>query len=94
MPAPVLVLDDRMLKGLAYNAAVVKLAPFVARMAKARGCGPCAARRGVETDANKVKKMLAALPPDKLAELKAVLNVKTVRISFRGPSGQVETRIL
>lgn len=54
-------------------------------------CGSCAAKRRSRqrNTMAQIKSCLAALSPDKRAELKRLLNTKQVRVTFTNASGQV-----
>ena len=84
--AKLVVLDDSLLRGLAYNTRAVQILPALAKLKPAAtggSCTPCAAKRNKAQAANRmaaVKAQIATLSGQPLANLKDLLNAESVRV--------------
>jgi hypothetical protein len=89
---PVLVLDNQLLRGLAYNDKAVALLPALAKV-RAQGAGQTAKRKcgfcgkglsGEERALGEAKRQVSGLADTRLEALKAFLNADKLRVSIDG----------
>ena len=89
-----LVIEDGTLQGMLGNPAVMALVPMLNNLKNAprpRSCGSCGGGASFQKRAavyQQVKQAIAALPSERKAELKRLLNAHQMRVLFRTTDGR------
>lgn len=93
--ATVVVIEDSTIASLIMNQTIADAIPCLTNKrgllgGSSGGCGSCARKRQqkVREEYAKIKSCLAALSPEKKAELKKYLNAEQIKVVFTNPTGK------